>query len=103
MSMRKYLDSYPRLVKEWHPIKNRNLKPEEIAKGNDKKFWWICSKGHEWEARITERTDRGYNCPKCSFQSSKPEFRILSELENLFFHSYIFFIPPEIAHDYLQK
>jgi very-short-patch-repair endonuclease len=74
---------FPELVKQWHPTKNGDLKPEHFAQSSNKKIWWFCSKGHEWKTRIVQRTI-GRNCPKCSFQSSKPEFRILSELETLF-------------------
>ena len=44
--------TFPEIAKEWHHRKNYNLKPEEILLGSDKKYWWICSKGHEWEARV---------------------------------------------------
>ena len=74
---------FPKIAKEWHPTKNDKLKPEDVTKGTPKKVWWKCIRGHEWMASIYTRTS-GRNCPKCSFQSSKPEFRILSELESLF-------------------
>jgi len=74
---------FPKLVQQWHPSKNNNLKPEQFSKSSNKKIWWLCSNGHEWKTGIGQRT-MGTNCPKCSFQSSKPEFRILSELETLF-------------------
>ena len=74
---------FPDITKEWHPTKNNKLKPEDVTKHSGKKVWWKCIKGHEWEATIINRS-RGTNCPKCSFQSSKPEFRILSELETIF-------------------
>jgi very-short-patch-repair endonuclease len=73
----------PEIAKEWHPAKNGNLKPNEVRKSSHKKVWWLCSKGHEWITSIQHRTN-GSNCPKCSSQSSRPEFRILSELETIF-------------------
>lgn len=33
-----------------------------------KKIWWICPKGHEWEATPNSRTNGGNNCPYCSNQ-----------------------------------
>ena len=74
---------FPEIAKEWHPTKNNNLKPEDVTKGSEKKVWWMCIKGHEWKTFIYSRT-YGRNCPKCSGGSSKPEFRILSELETIF-------------------
>jgi very-short-patch-repair endonuclease/DNA-directed RNA polymerase subunit RPC12/RpoP len=74
---------FPQIAKEWHPTKNESLKPEDVTRGSGKYIWWLCFKGHEWRAVVHSRT-RGSNCPKCFNQSSKPEFRILSELEVIF-------------------
>ena len=55
----------PKLAKEWNYEKNGNLKPSDVLPGSHKKVWWICSKGHEWDAVINNRTN-GYNkCPFC--------------------------------------
>ena len=75
---------FPEIAKEWHSTKNDKLKPEDVTKGTPKKVWWKCIKGHEWMASVNHRTTKGTNCPKCSGGSSKPEFRILSELETIF-------------------
>ena len=63
--MKKTLENYPQLKKEFHPSKNENLKPEHFTKGSNKKIWWKCAKGHEWQAVVGSRT-RGRNCPYCS-------------------------------------
>ena len=55
----------PGLVKEWHPIKNGDLKPIDVVAGSNKKVWWCCSEGHEWKVGISHR-NRGHNCPVCS-------------------------------------
>ena len=77
---------FPKISKEWHPIKNGNFQPKDVTKSSGKKVWWQCLKGHEWEASISKRTriDNPTGCPKCSNQSSAPEVRILSELESVF-------------------
>jgi len=76
---------FPNIAKEWHPTKNNDLKSADVIYGSIKKVWWLCVKGHEWKSSIIQRTkSSGSNCPKCSGQSSKPEFRILSELETIF-------------------
>lgn len=59
--------THPKIASEWHPTKNGSLSPKEVTKGSNKKFWWKCSKGHEWQAAPNERT-RGYGCPYCSGQ-----------------------------------
>ena len=62
---KKLLSEYKELCKEFHPTKNGDLKPEDFTWGSAKKVWWICSKGHEWDAIISSRT-RGSGCPYCS-------------------------------------
>ncbi len=54
----------PQIAKEWHPTKNGNLKPTDVTAGSQKKVWWLCNKGHEWEAVIYNRKKAG--CPYCS-------------------------------------
>lgn len=54
----------PGLAKEWHKTKNGKLKPKQFMPGSGRKVWWQCEKGHEWEAKITDRS-RGGGCPKC--------------------------------------
>ena len=54
----------PDLLKEWHPTKNDNLDPTKVLPGSGKKAWWICSKGHEWQAEISSR-NKGSGCPEC--------------------------------------
>lgn len=58
------LDQKPGLAKEWHPIKNGKLAPGDVTPFSNKKIWWKCSRGHEWEAIIGDRTN-GTNCPYC--------------------------------------
>ena len=55
----------PILAKEWHPTKNGKLTPRDVTLGFKRKVWWICEKGHEWEAMIFSR-NRGRGCPYCS-------------------------------------
>jgi hypothetical protein len=58
--------NYPKLVKQWHPTKNGNLKPKDVAAGSTKKVWWQCAKGHEWLSVIRFRTSRATGCPVCT-------------------------------------
>lgn len=61
------LKDFPKLVKEWNYEKNNGLLPEEVSCGSSKKVWWICSKGHEWDAVVYSRFN-GSGCPFCSNQ-----------------------------------
>lgn len=55
----------PKLATQWHPTKN-STKPELMFPNSNKKAWWICEKGHEWEAVIYSRHANGRGCPLCS-------------------------------------
>ena len=37
-----------------------------IWKGTDKKVWWICKAGHEWQAVISSRTSTKVGCRVCA-------------------------------------
>ena len=72
----------PMLAKEWNYEKNDGLTPEDVTLNSDKKVWWKCSKGHEWQARITGR-NRGSGCPVCNSErhTSFPEYVLVYYLK----------------------
>lgn len=55
----------PALLAQWHPIKNLPLTPEQVLPGSEKKVWWRCSQGHEWQAEVRSRVS-GCGCPVCT-------------------------------------
>lgn len=68
----------PHLITEWHPKNKKD--PQEYLNYSGSKVWWICDKGHEWEAKIKWRTFGGNGCPRC--KSSKGEKIVMQWLEN---------------------
>lgn len=56
---------FPEIAKEWHPTKNGHLLPSDVKANTNKKVWWQCKFGHEWQAIIESRTI-GSGCPYCS-------------------------------------
>ena len=66
----------PELAKEWHPTLNGDLTPEDVAGASNKKFWWQCSKGHQWEAIVSNRK-KGSGCPYCSNKKALPGYNDL--------------------------
>ena len=66
-----------KLIKEWNYEKNKNINPEFIPKTSGKKVWWLCNKGHEWEAIVNSR-NRGNGCPYCSNQKLLKGYNDLS-------------------------
>ena len=58
---------HPDVAGQWHPTKNRPLKPQDVSRGSGEKVWWQCERGHEWEATVNSRTTPGQLrwCPAC--------------------------------------
>ena len=63
---------HPQLAAEWHPIKNGNLHPENVLPGSEKRVWWMCEFGHEWETKVVNRCKKGTGCPFCSGRKAIP-------------------------------
>ena len=67
----------PSLAKEWNFEKNNGLTPTDVLPNSNKKVWWRCNKGHEWQATINNR-NKGVSCPICNSErkTSFPEYAI---------------------------
>lgn len=58
---------YPELAKEWHPYKNGDLTPDKVIAGSNRVVWWMCNRGHEFQASLSNRTKpNGTGCPYCA-------------------------------------
>lgn len=73
----------PDLANEWNHLRNGDLTPEDVTWSSGKAVWWKCSRGHEWEATISNRA-RGTGCPKCAPNTSHNEITLLCELRSIF-------------------
>ncbi len=64
---KKYVSDNSQLMAEWDWEKNDELglNPNQLAQQSNKKAWWKCPKGHQWETVISART-KGGGCPYCS-------------------------------------
>lgn len=59
------LESFnPQLAAEWSE-KNLPLLPSQVTAYANRKVWWKCSQGHEWNALISTRS-YGSRCPYCT-------------------------------------
>lgn len=58
--------THPNLKEEWSPNLNGGLKISDFKPYSNKKVWWRCRNGHEWEATISSRTCQNSGCPFCS-------------------------------------
>lgn len=65
-------EATPAVAREWHPTKNGELTPRDVAKTSPEKVWWKGgSCGHEWPATVQSRV-RGSRCPFCTPGVRKP-------------------------------
>ena len=55
----------PHIAQEWNYDRNTNIQPTSVTKNSNKKVWWKCEYGHEWQASVNNRTN-GRGCPYCS-------------------------------------
>lgn len=56
--------TFPNVAAEWSD-RNLPLRPNMVTAFANKKVWWRCSKGHEWNTLISTRSG-GSQCPYCS-------------------------------------
>ncbi|MBO5948779.1 zinc-ribbon domain-containing protein [bacterium] len=81
-----FATSHPEIAKEWHPTKNKNVLPNSIKAGSNKKVWWQCKTcGKSWQATVYSRV-KGGNCPHCwhSMHTSFPEQAIYYYIQKLY-------------------
>ena len=64
--------SNPILAAQWHSTKNGSLTPKDVTAGSNKKIWWQCARGHEWNTTVSNRNN-GQGCPYCSNQKVNDE------------------------------
>ena len=96
----------PDLAKQWHPILNKELTPNDVIAGTNKKVWWYLPydvpvdypveslRGKhfdfEWQVSIKERNDKNLGCP---FLSGRAVWKGFNDLET---------VSPELAKQWHQ-
>lgn len=70
----------PETAAQWHPEKNGGIRPEDVVCGSEKKVWWQCDKGHEWQATVENRALKKQRCPYCSGKKAWPGYNDLATL-----------------------
>lgn len=64
--------THPEISNMWHPIRNKNMNISETTYSSNKRVWWICDKGHEWEQSPNVMTSqkRKYICYQCYIENN---------------------------------
>lgn len=69
-------ETYPDLFKEWDATRNKeNI--NDLFPSSKIKYWWICPKGHSYDASLNKRIYNKTGCPYCTNQ------RVLIEYNDL--------------------
>lgn len=76
----------PYLATEWAPSNSRDIATITLRSGYQAR--WVCSKGHVWSARVSDRTrggGRSTACPTCSAEAfvSSPERAVAEYIRSL--------------------
>lgn len=73
--------AFPVLAAQWHPTKNGSLTPRSCAPASNRKVWWLCPLGHEYQAAVGARTVNGSGCPYCAGRKVLKGFNDLATVE----------------------
>ena len=72
---------FPAIAAQWHPTKNGDLTPRQVTPYANRKVWWRCEKGHDYQAVVGARTLSASGCPYCAGRKVLPGFNDLATLE----------------------
>lgn len=61
----------PDAAVQLHPTRNGPVTAEMVSAGSPARRWWVCSRGHEWQATVKDRA-RGAGCPFCAGRLPTP-------------------------------
>lgn len=71
---------YPLIAAQWDGQANGSLTPSQVLPGTRRKVWWVCPKGHRWQASIGARTAGSTGCPVCAGKQVLPGVNDLASL-----------------------
>ena len=71
----------PWMALEFHPTLNAPHTPHTVFAGSPDKFWWVCSKGHDFEATASNRSAARSGCPVCLGRVIDARYNTLSVLQ----------------------
>ena len=102
------LEKFPSIADEWHPLLNGKITPAMVPAYSNESFYFICPKGHEYEAVVSKRTMRNDSCPYCSGRRVLQGYNDLSTthpdlVEEWDYERNIDISPNEISKGYEKK
>jgi hypothetical protein len=55
----------PAVAAEWHLTRNGEVMPDQVDADHVMNAWWLCPKGHEYQASVRSRARGNRGCPTC--------------------------------------
>lgn len=80
---------FPQIVAEWSE-RNLPLLPTMVTAYTNRKVWWKCKEGHEWNALVSDRS-YGSGCPVCAGRIMRKGFNNLAARQ------------PQLAKEWSEK
>lgn len=71
---------FPNLAEEWNAERNGGLKPDNVTPYSNKKVWWRCALGYEWQAVIAAGVAENSAGPYCAGRRVLAGFNDLATL-----------------------
>ena len=71
---------FPDFAAEWSIERNGSLTPGQVTAFSNRKVWWRCGLGHEWQAVIAARVVERSGCPYCAGRRVMAGFNDLAAL-----------------------
>ena len=71
---------FPEIAAQWHPTRNGALTPERVSPYSNRKVWWRCGLGHEYQATVGARAKADSGCPYCGGRRVLAGFNDLATL-----------------------
>lgn len=78
MRRKSVAEERPELVPQWGT--SNTISPDKVSCGSHLKVWWVCDKGHEWEAIVKNRALLGTGCPYCEHRATLKGYNDLATL-----------------------
>lgn len=82
--------TYPHLVDNYWDFDKNDVSPSELSAGSEVRAWWLCSKGHSFQAAVYSRKNKPDKdvCPVCDGK------------QVLFGYNDLFTVRPDVASEW---
>ncbi len=69
-----FIETDSALLKEWDFDRNKSVNLTELLSTSGDKFWWLCERGHSWQATLTKRILGFSKCLACQKDNGQKLF-----------------------------